>query len=610
MCGIIGYLGNDSFVEYVIQGLQHIQNRGYDSVGIASIENNKMIVHKEASKNVSDSLLNVSNIVRDSNMNSGVAIGHTRWATHGGKTDINAHPHCDTNMNVAVVHNGIIVNHEELKKQLREENISFISETDTEVIPVLINKFKLLGYTTKDSIQMTINMLEDTWALAIICKDEPNKMWITRKGSPLLLGINDSFAMVASEQSAFGNFVTQYIPINDHDIIEIELKNGKISYSQNVNEENIISKSYQEIVLTPDPYPHWMKKEIYEQSVSVLNAINNGGRIADNTTVKLGGLERCKDILMTIKHIVILGCGTSLNAGKWSLNLFKTLEIFDSVNIYDAAEFEEIDIPKNGQVGIIMLSQSGETRDLIRCLDIVKNKTIYTIGVINVVDSLLARETTCGVYLNAGIEHAVASTKSFTNQCIVLSLISIWFAQNRDKHLEIRTRTIYDIRTLILQINNVLKNEHLIDEILLDYDTEQSCFILGKGCNEAISYECALKLKEIGYVHAEGFSSSALKHGPFALIIEKLPIFIIDVDRKYHEKNTNAYNEVKSRGANVHIISSKDLKKDNMLTVDNNETFGGILANVYIQLLSYKIALKRGINPDFPRNLAKVVTVD
>lgn len=609
MCGIIGYLGDDSFVEYVLQGLQQIQNRGYDSVGIAHVVNNELKICKQASLEVSDSLKNVSDIIRNSDITSGTAIGHTRWATHGGKTDINAHPHCDISMNIAVVHNGIIVNHELLKDQLKKEGITFVSQTDTEVIPMLINKYKLEGHTTKNAIQMTIDMLEDTWALAIICKDEPNKMWITRKGSPLLLGINDSFAMVASEQSAFSNYITQYIPINDHDIIEIELKNNKITYSQNVQKEKIINKSYQEIIRTPDPYPHWMLKEIFDQPSCVLNAVNHGGRIDGIDRVKLGGLESHKSRLMDIEHLIILGCGTSLNAGQWSLNLFKTLQIFKSINVFDAAEFEDMDIP-GGNVGIIMLSQSGETRDLIRCLDLIKNRSIATIGIINVVDSLLARETMCGVYLNAGTEHAVASTKSFTNQCIILALIATWFSQQKGTHSDIRERIIYDIRSLTLQINNVLNNEHLIDDILKDYDIESSCFILGKGSNMAIANECALKLKEIGYIHAEGFSSSALKHGPFALIVEKLPIFIINTNRKYYEKNINAFNEVLARGANVHMITNKSLQTDNNLVIDNNETFDGLLANIYLQLLSYKVALYRGINPDFPRNLAKVVTVD
>jgi glucosamine--fructose-6-phosphate aminotransferase (isomerizing) len=607
MCGIIGFLGEDNFTEYVLDGLKLIQNRGYDSVGIAYIENGDLYCCKRASLNNNDSLSVVTDIVLKSDIKSNIAIGHTRWATHGNKTDINAHPHIDFYNNIALVHNGIIENYLEIKAMLVEKGIIFQSQTDTEIISSLIGYYYKNGNTVNESINLAISQLNGTWALTIICKDIPNKMWITRNGSPILLGLDDNFAMVVSEQTAFSNYVNKFIPVDNNDVMEISLDNGKISYNKIICENKIILKSQIEFDKSPAPYKFWMEKEIFTQPQHYFNAINNGGRLNSESTVMLGGLEHHKDALNDIDHLTILGCGTSYNAGLWSLQMFKSLNIFKSVSIYDGAEFNTDDIYE-GKNAFIFLSQSGETRDLIRCLDIAKNKSIITIGIVNGVDSFIARETTCGIYLNAGPEFAVASTKSFTNQCIVLTLLVIWFAQHKDVHIEKRINMIRDIRMLYVHIENILNKSSCVDELLRDYDISQSCFILGKGVNQAISYEGALKLKEIAYIHAEGFSSSALKHGPFALIVDNLPIFIIDTDYINHEKNMNAYNEVKCRGAKTIMISS--ILSNSELTVDTNNTFGGVLSNIYFQLIAYKIALLRGNNPDFPRNLAKVVTVE
>ena len=607
MCGIIGYLGDDNFTEYVFAGLKLIQNRGYDSIGVAYIEGNTIQCVKRASTvNTSNAIELVEGIIEKSSVNSGTAIGHTRWATHGGKTDLNAHPHLDHYGNIAIVHNGIIENYLEIKETLLSKGIKFISQTDTEVIASLIGYYYHMGYSIKDSIAVATKQLSGTWALVMVCKQEPNKIWVTRNGSPILLGLDQNFAMVVSEQSAFSNYITKFIPIDNHDIIEIKLEDGRISYSTNICESKIVSKTMQDIDLSPFPFKYWMEKEILSQPDSINNAINNGGRLSRDDSVKLGGLDTHKEQLLKIEHLILLGCGTSYNSGHWSIALFKSFSIFKSVTMYDGAEFTENDIP-DGICGFVLLSQSGETRDLIACLDIAKSKSIITIGIVNVVDSFIARETTCGVYLNAGREHAVASTKSFTNQCIVLALTAVWFAQNKNLHAEKRKQIINDIRMLPLHMENVLNKDSHVDELLVHFDFSQSCFILGKGSNQAIACEGSLKLKEIAYIHAEGFSSSALKHGPFALIVQDVPIFIIDIDHVHHDKNMNAFHEVTARGANPIVISCFP---NAHLTIDNNNTFGGILVNIYFQLIALKVAILKGHNPDFPRNLAKVVTVD
>lgn len=628
MCGIIGYLGANGFVDYVISGLKLIQNRGYDSVGIGTISiNTKYLSNKEpegtnnsesvsslqiikyASTNTFNSLDQVEKVALEAGFTSNIGIGHTRWATHGGKTDINAHPHTDSKGRIALVHNGIIENFDELKSELIKSGYKFKSSTDTEVIAIQIGYWLDQGFTTCESISKTIGMLTGTWALAIIDKTNPSKLWVTRNGSPLLLGFDDSLVMVVSEQIAFGSHVNQYVVLDNHDLVEItwDDKTSKLVYSKDIHSYQIKTKTSQQFDLKPDPYDYWMEKEIREQSITVLRALNNGGRIESATTVKLGGLDGSKQVLQDLDHLVLLGCGTSFNAGVWSLGLFKSLDIFDTVGIYDGAEFTVQDIPKRGKTGLVLLSQSGETKDLHRCMGIAKDYGLVTIGVINVVDSMIPRETTCGVYLNAGREVGVASTKSFTSQCVVLALIAVWFSQCKGTCLEKRRKIISDLRNLSWQIDKVLDCWAQVKTLESQLDMGKSCFVLGKGPDEAIAKESALKLKEIGYTHAEGFSSSALKHGPFALITPGLPIFILDTNPESHDKNLNAFQEVKARDARAVLIGSGDSCE---LKTDYSKTFGGVLANIYLQILSFEIALSSGTNPDYPRNLAKVVTVE
>ena len=349
-----------------------------------------------------------------------------------------------------------------------------------------------------------------------------------------------------------------------------------------------------------------------EQPESINRALNNGGRIENNTSVKLGGLDLCKPRLLEINHLIILGCGTSYHSGLWSQDIFKSLDIFDTITCYDGAEFNIKDIPKKGKVGVILLSQSGETKDLHRCIQIAKDYDLITVGAVNVVDSMIAMETDCGVYLNAGREVAVASTKSFTNQCVVLAMIATWFSQNRGTCIEKRRKIIADLRNLSFQMQNILIDTERAQIIAKSIIDKTSIFLLGKGRDEAIAKEGALKLKEVAYIHAEGYSSSALKHGAFALIIDNLPIIILDINDEYREKNQNAYQEISARNANIIRISDIILpgSQYNNINIEKNDTFGGLLANIYVQLISYYFAIEREYNPDFPRNLAKVVTVE
>jgi len=606
MCGIIGFIGktNNNVSNIILDGLFMLQNRGYDSIGISYLDhtNSSLLTIKKAS-----TLHNPIDYIKDHfkpSNNPCSVIGHTRWATHGAKTDNNAHPHNDCENIFSIVHNGIIENYKELKETYLT-NYTFSSQTDTEVICALLYTFYKSTNDVTDAMNKTLSVLKGTWALSILCSHIPNKMWISKNGSPLLVSINDDFAIITSEQSGFCNYVTHYneLILEPSNFLEITY-DGKIQTNISLN-----TSQYQTNVDTNDvngicaPFKHFLEKEIMLQDYFALNALNNGGRIESDFTVKLGGLERCKDELLHCKHLILLGCGTSYNAGLWALKLFKMIEVFESVNLYDASELTKYDLPKDNYC-TIMLSQSGETRDLIKCFDVLENS--INIGVVNVVNSEISKRTSCGVYLNAGKEISVASTKSFTNQCIVLSLISVWFSQNKGTHSGLRKQIIHDLRNISYDIKCVLNNINKVNE-LVQYFNHSSLFLLGKSFDYAIAKEGSLKLKEVSYKHAEGYNSGALKHGPFALIDETVSTIIIDTCSEYHDANINALNEIQSRMGTIIYLSNT---KDSMLPINRNITFGSLLVNVYIQYLSYLLGIKNGHNPDFPKNLAKVVTVD
>jgi len=616
MCGIVAYLGVSGFPDYIFSGLAFLQNRGYDSLGICTIENTNLVLHKSLTHSMKEFRESYASV---DGVPNGIAIGHTRWATHGANTITNAHPHVDGKSRIALVHNGIIENYAELKAELMGEGYVFQSQTDTECVSILIGKYLDEDCPIEIAIQKAVAKLSGTWALVILHRDYPDRLWITRNGSPLLLGIEDDYAMIASEQSAFGNHIKKYTVVQNHDIIEIRkpvsgggggkpVSGGKpVVVSLTTNDVSTKEYEQKSHIESMGGYDYWMIKEIAEQGKCVDMAINRGGRIMSESTVKLGGMDRFIEPLMKIRHLILLGCGTSYHAGMWSLGLFKSLEFFDTVTLYDGAEFSFRDIPRSGSSAAVFLSQSGETKDLHRCIQIAKDADLITIGVVNVVDSMIARETDCGVYLNAGKEFAVASTKSFTNQCVVLTMIAVWFAQNKATKLGKRIQWIRDLCALSGHIESVLGKRGDIARLVHSRSADwYSLFLLGKGSEEGIAREGALKLKEVAYLHAEGYSSSALKHGPFALIVPGTPIVIFDIGEENRAKTGNAINEVTARGADV--ISIGDHIGCHIEIIGG--TFGGVVANIAVQMMAYEMAILRGLNPDFPRNLAKVVTVE
>jgi glucosamine--fructose-6-phosphate aminotransferase (isomerizing) len=590
-------------------GLQILQNRGYDSAGIATCNNSKHLIRKYASNLKQKSIDKLS---KDSEYFEGhkIGIGHTRWASHGAKTDKNAHPHICYRNKFILVHNGIIENYKKIKQFLISEGVKFKSETDTEVIINLISYYNFQENNTLTSIKRCLDILEGTWGLVIINIDEPDKLYAVRHGSPLLIGISDTFAIISSEQSGFCQYVNNYICLDNHDIAVLEKSENKINIICESKELRNVSVSVEK--LTPEPFKHWTLKEIYEQSESVYRAYGLGSRINNNKVI-LGGLLEHRDSLMKLDNLLIIGCGTSYNAGDYCLNLFKKISGFNTVHLIQGGELRRYDIPKIGKTGCIYLSQSGETRDMINSLNLAKEMNLYNIGIVNVVDSYIAREVNCGVYLNAGKEMAVASTKAFSSQIIVLTLIAVWFAQERNINNNILNTIIKDLRKLPENIKECIQNTHSqmqqLSEKLINIT---NMFILGRGEFFAVANESALKIKELAYINTQGYSSLSLKHGPYAMLEDNDHIVFIINDDEYKAKNINIVEEVKSRNAIPIIITNCELDMDNciIVKVPKNISFMGILDIIPLQLLAYELANIKNLDVDQPRNLAKSITID
>jgi glutamine---fructose-6-phosphate transaminase (isomerizing) len=622
MCGIVAGITVNCF-ENLLQCLYQIQNRGYDSAGICTISNNNFCIEKFVSTDTTTALYKLK---QKQYLYKGRTIGiaHTRWATHGSKTDINSHPHLSSDGKICVVHNGIIENYKTLKAFLISKQYQFHSQTDTEVISNLI-AYHYNGYTTidetyseneyttfmKKAISKTIQDLEGTWGLVILNKDTPTTLYCTRHGSPLLLGKNGPKVIITSEQSGFNNQMTKYMILDNNDICTVSQTGLEITI-KTYNKYQYHKVAASQKVFSPEPYPHWTIKEIHEQVDAIIRATKLGSRILSDNTVYLGGLECYKEQLIALDHIILLGCGTSYHSGLICMRMLKRLGLHTTVQVFDGADFSSIDIPTHGKTGAILISQSGETSDLYRCIKITRSYNIITIGVINVVDSLIAREVDCGCYLHAGREVGVASTKAFTSQVIVLTLIVIWFAQYKSTSSIERIQIMRDLRKLHNDIQTIIDTTtSQIDTILPLFQDQNNCFILGKDMGESVAKEGALKIKEISYIHAEGFSTSSLKHGPFALLTQNYPVIMIAPENKWYAKSENAYEEIKSRHASILFITDKPQSdKDHVLYIPKNETFGDLLCIIPLQILAYQLSVNKGLNPDMPRNLAKVVTVE
>ena len=625
MCGITAILSknNLNIIPLILDSLNLIQNRGYDSHGLCyqDISNNCYKINKYASYRQSSSFDLLKNQLNKQDISSSFAIGHTRWATHGGKTDNNAHPHISNNKNIILVHNGIINNFKELKDKLIKKGFNFLSETDSEVIANLIEyQLIYMNDSIENAIKNTINQLQGTWALVIIYTKNLDTFYITRHGSPLLLGETDNYILCSSETNGFIGLVYDYIVLDNHDIIEI--KNNKITNLNCDISYDIKKVDKNEFIESKMNYKHWMLKEIMEQPETIKKAFNYGGRIIDNKII-LGGLDQYISLFQQIEYVLLIGSGTSYHSGLIGEIYLNNCKNFIVVNCINSSEFTKKKIPKikdKQKILCIFLSQSGETLDVYNCFKICKEEGCYCIGVINKVDSLIAREVDCGVYLNAGLEISVASTKSFTSMMIVLSLISLWFDRyniNNSNKLN-SLRSLSNTITSILYSIEFLKSIESIKKTICE-NMINNIFILGKSNLYPIALEASLKIKEVCYIHCEGFSASSLKHGPLALLDKtNLTLLLIDYTDKTNYKNLQStYYEINSRETNLIVITNHkkvvidlNLNKTNSLLLPYLDYYNEIIFIVALQLLAYQLSIEKNINPDQPRNLAKVVTVE
>tara|TARA_B100000902_G_scaffold384345_1_gene424393 strand:- start:3254 stop:5167 length:1914 start_codon:yes stop_codon:yes gene_type:complete len=636
MCGItlVSSISGD-VIPITIASLEQLQNRGYDSVGVAyhpQQETSNIEIKKHASTRDEDCFDFLTNEYSTNQYSSSCAIGHTRWATHGARNTTNAHPHYSYDRNIVLVHNGIIENYGELREFLQLNNIYSYSETDSEVIANMIAYQLTMTKELDKAILETCKKLSGTYALGIISPLYPNIIYAIRNGSPLVYGQNSEYKICTSEIAGFNGLVNNYVTLDNGVLYRIDDKNSNIVICGTISENSKIndnlqstSKQIEHDTVGKGDYSHYTESEIFNQPESILRAINYGGRIAEDQ-IKLGGLTSLAQNYpnrLDIDHVIILGCGTSMHAGMIGANYIMNNCNFSSVNYYDASEFSKKNISAQGQTLAILCSQSGETRDLCEKIDMLRTSNCITLGVINQVDSQIANVVDFGVYLNAGREVGVASTKSFTSMVIVLSLISLFFSEYFNKINPIRrTNIIKNLRNLSPSIMRQLKSSVLNDKIqsIAEYITEnnnQSLFILGKSNYFAVAREISLKIKEICYIHAEGFSGSALKHGPFALLDEQ-SIVVLIITSDTEQVMMNCFEEIFARGANIIVFTNTETIEERVIArsptvrcirIDTLDYYGEINITVALQCLSYRLSLLKGINPDKPRNLAKVVTV-
>lgn len=629
-CGIVGVVGakDGKARDFLIEGLTILKNRGYDSAGIATMpeKDPSLVITKFASEGEkADGLKLVDEGSQLSNGHN-IGIAHTRWATHGGKTDENSHPHTDSSGKIAIVHNGTINNCNELRKELQGRGHVFYGQTDTEVVAKLMGEIyeKNGDKNLKKAVEQTLARCDGSWGLCIMCTDHPDQLIVARNGSPLVIGFGTDRTYIASETSAFNRYTKNFISMNDGEIGVLRADGHTMDLTRMQEAPD------QEVQLSPAPYPHWTLKECLEQPEAIARALGFGGRLtADN--VQLGGLEKMKDELSRVKYLTLSACGTSLNAARYAEKLMKHLGSFDMVHSIDAAETDKNDFPrdlkKSKESAFLVVSQSGETKDVANVVNAAQENDLTVMSVVNSVGSLIARTTKLGVYCNAGRENAVASTKAFTTQVTVLALIALWFRELKDKvngvaEHSVEAQLLKDsLMRLPICMGMALRNREQCREIAIRLNGKDHCFLLGKGYGEPVAYEGALKLKEMCYLHAEGYSGGALKHGPFALIesiengkLGATPIIMLILNDNHAHHMRTAAEEVKARGADVIIITDKKELAEgldsNPIVIPSNGPMTALGAVMPIQLIAYELAMLRDINPDTPRNLAKAVTVD
>ncbi len=616
MCGIVAYLGNRDAYPILIEGLRKLEYRGYDSAGIALMQDDHIQMYKK--KGRVDELDQYCS-GRDKRGTAGIA--HTRWATHGEPNEENAHPHIAEDGSMALIHNGIIENYLSLKKQLIQEGFTFKSETDTEVLVHLIKSIqKKEDVALPEAVMMALSMVEGTYALAILSVDDPDRLIVAKKGSPLLIGRDGHDYFVGSDGAPIVEYTQEVVYLEDGDVGVI--KRGKALKIRNINDEKHLLKrpSFQKLELSLEQlekggFDTYMLKEIFEQPKAVIDSMR--GRInLKKDVVSLGGIIEYEQKMLNARRFIIVACGTSWHAGLVAEHLFETL-VRIPVEVEYASEFRYRDPIIREDDVLIAISQSGETADTLAAVEIGKKHGATVIGICNVVGSTLARETMAGSYTHAGPEIGVASTKAFTAQVTVLTLMALSLAEKKGTISKSQYhQLINDLESIPNKISQVLEQEQHIQRIAQYVATKPNAMFLGRGVNFPVALEGALKLKEISYIHAEGYPAAEIKHGPIALVDTNMPVIVIATEQKTYDKVVSNIQEIIARkGTIISVVTEGDtaVKKMSKFCIEipkTEELLTPLVASVPLQLLAYHVAVIRDCDVDKPRNLAKSVSVE
>jgi len=608
MCGIIGYLGKQEAEPIILEGLKRLEYRGYDSSGLSVGDKNKITMLKSVGP-----IENLEKLIATNALVGNWGIGHTRWATHGAVTQENAHPHTDCQKNIFLVHNGIIENYQQLKEQLIKEGHRFVSETDTEVIVHLIEKF-FQGNLEKAVIQ-ALKLIKGTYALVVISRDDPEKIVVAKKSSPVLIGLNGNEYIIASDPSAIVSYTKKIIYLDDDDVAVVT-KNG--IHFTNLNYE-ILTKKTQTLEWNLNEaqkggYPHFMLKEIMEQPQSIKNSL--AGRVIEKDgIVKLGGLENIKARLQEIKRLIIVACGSSYFAGLVGEYLLEEYAGIPTKVEY-ASEFRYRQPVLDKETAVLFISQSGETADTLAALREVKRRGVLTLGIVNVVGSSISRETDAGIYNHIGPEIGVATTKAFTSQLVILVLITLFFGRERQMSFSLGQAFCQELYSLPALAEKILAQRENIENLAQKYKKYHNFLYLGRKYNYPLALEGALKLKEIAYLHAEGYSAGEMKHGPIALIDKNFPTVGIVFQDSVYKKTISNLEEIKTRQGPILALATEGDEEIKKITHDViylpkiKEPLMPILAIIPLQLLAYYLGVSLGYDVDKPRNLAKSVTVE
>jgi glucosamine--fructose-6-phosphate aminotransferase (isomerizing) len=612
MCGIVAYVGTQQAYPLLMKGLHRLEYRGYDSAGIALIDD-ELNLYKCHGK-VSD----LENFVKDKNTKGSIGIAHTRWATHGEPNDINAHPHYSQTNNLALIHNGIIENYAYLKQELLNRGYEFKSNTDTEVLIYLIEDI-LVNEEVElvEALRLALTQVVGTYAIVIISKDDPDTLIGARKGSPLVVGVGKNEMFIASDATPIIEYTKKVVYLGDEEITKIN-RNGelKILTLENLEKTPYIQKLELQLnAIEKGGFPHFMLKEIFEQPRSIADSMR--GRInVSNEIVALGGIMDYEDKFLQAKRIIIVACGTSWHAGLVGEYLFEDIARIP-VEVEYASEFRYRNPVIYEDDIVIVISQSGETADTLAAIEQAKSKGATIIGICNVVGSSIARATHAGSYTHAGPEIGVASTKAFTAQVTVLTLMALTVAQKKGTISRSRLHEIItELGHIPSKVEETLKLNEQIKKLAFEFKDTRNFLYLGRGYNFPIALEGALKLKEISYIHAEGYPAAEMKHGPIALIDDSMPVVVIATNKGTYEKVISNIQEIKARkGIIIAVVTEGDTTvkelADHVIEIpETEEMMVPLLATIPLQLLAYHIAVMRGCNVDQPRNLAKSVTVE